>query len=114
MLVGTRPPVPAFTPPSLASNLTLLAPPSRGRSLESYFRSLWRAATAPGFAEANPALIDELVAQTLDQPTPRAGLLNQVRAMSGWAHPERLTRITAPTAVVHGAHHHQRAEAQAG
>lgn len=102
VLVGTRPPVPAFTPPSLASNIALLAPPSRRRSLESYYRSLWCAATAPGFADRHPELIDEMVAQTLEQPTPRAGLLNQVRAMSGWAHPGRLARITAPTAVVHG------------
>lgn len=102
VLVGTRPPVPAFTPPRLRSNLLLLRPPRRGQSLADHFRSLWAAAVAPGFAERRPDLIDELVEQTLDHPTPRALLRHQVRAMSGWGRAQRLARIAVPTVVVHG------------
>lgn len=103
VLVGTRPPVPEFTPPPLEANLLLLRGPGRGRTLADHFRSLWVAATGPGFAERRPDLVDELVDQTLDHPTPRAMLLHQVRAMTGWGHAERLAGLTVPTAVVHGA-----------
>jgi len=30
-------------------------------------------------------------------------LMHQFRAVSGWAHPERLARIEVPTVIVHGA-----------
>jgi 3-oxoadipate enol-lactonase len=70
--------------------------------MEDYFRSLWTAAAAPGFAEREPALIDELARQAAERPTPRALLLHQLRAMSGWAHSERLSAIGIPTHVVHG------------
>ncbi len=103
VLVGTRPPVPRFVPPPLRSNLRLLLPAGRGRSLEDYFRDLWAAAAAPGFAGAHPDRLDELARQSAERPTPRAMLVHQMRAMSAWAHAERLTRISVPTAVVHGA-----------
>lgn len=103
VLAGTRPPVPRFVPPPLRSNLRLLLPAGRRRTLEEYFRDLWTAAAAPGFADAHPELIDELARQTAERPTPRRMLVQQMRAMSAWAHAERLADIEAPTAVVHGA-----------
>jgi pimeloyl-ACP methyl ester carboxylesterase len=102
LLAATRPPVPSFHAPPIASAWHLVRPPGRGESLERYFRGLWTAAAAPGFAEAHPEEIEELVSQTLERPTPRTMLLHQLRAMSGWAHAERLAQLGMPTVIVHG------------
>jgi 3-oxoadipate enol-lactonase len=103
VLAATRAPNPRFHEPPLRSTLRLVRPPAPGESLEDFFRGLWSASAAPGFAERHPAVIQELTLQTLERPTPRVMLLHQLRAMSGWGHAERLADITAPTAVVHGA-----------
>jgi 3-oxoadipate enol-lactonase len=104
VLIATRPPAPAYAP-SAGSNmvLDLLAPPRREETLESYFTRLWTMGTGPGFAEREPESIAELVAQIVARPTPRVMLMHQVRAVNGCGHAERLRRITAPTAIVHGA-----------
>jgi pimeloyl-ACP methyl ester carboxylesterase len=102
VLAATRPPLPSFTPPSLASSWQLMRPPARGEPLEHYFRALWSAAAARGFAEQHPDQIDELVAQMMERPTPRAMILHQLRAMSGWGHADRLRKLTIRTVVVHG------------
>lgn len=102
VLAATRPPVPSFQGPPLVSAWRLVRPPGRKETLEHYFRALWTAAAAPGFAEAHPEEIEELVSQTLERPTPRAMLLHQLRAMSGWAHAERLAALGMPTVIVHG------------
>jgi pimeloyl-ACP methyl ester carboxylesterase len=105
VLISTRPPAPAFAIPKQASGmmLDLLAPPRPGETLEMYFRRLWSSATGGGFAEREPDAIAELARQVADRPTPRAMMIHQLRAVNGWGHAERLTHITAPTAVVHGA-----------
>jgi pimeloyl-ACP methyl ester carboxylesterase len=102
VLVGTRPPSPRFERPSLATALAFVRPVMPGESLHVYFRRLWSGAAAPGFADTHPAVIEELVEQTVELPTPRAMLVHQIRAMSAWGHAERLTQITAATIVVHG------------
>jgi len=101
-LVGTRPPVPRFTPPSPRVLTALMRPVLPGESLRAYLRRLWALAAAPGFAAAEPEAIEELVDQTAERPTPRAMLTAQLRAMSGWGHAERLARLGLPTAIVHG------------
>jgi pimeloyl-ACP methyl ester carboxylesterase len=101
-LVATRPPIPRFTPPPARSALSLSRPLMPGESFRAYTRKLWTAAAAPGFAERHPEVIEELVAQTVERPTPRASLLAQLRAMSGWGHAERLTGLSLPTTVIHG------------
>lgn len=102
VLAATRPPHPSFAGPSLVTAWQLVRPPGRGETLEHYFRTLWTAAAAPGFAETHPDEIEELVSQTMERPTPRAMLVHQLRAMSGWAHADRLTGLSAPTVIVHG------------
>jgi 3-oxoadipate enol-lactonase len=104
VLVATRPPAPAFGPVSSTDGMWhLLMPPRRGEGLEPYFERLWASAVGAGFAEREPHLIAELVAQVVERPTPRQLLVHQLRAVNGWGHAERLGRIGAPTAVVHGA-----------
>ena len=103
VLAGTRPPDPMCGPrPAPALMLSLLRPARRREGLETYFRRLWTAAVAPGFADREPELMDELVRQSVDRPAPRSLMLHQMRAASGWGRVHRLARISAPTVVVHG------------
>jgi 3-oxoadipate enol-lactonase len=103
ILAASRPPNPAFRPPSLQSRLMMLRPPLPGEPLALFFQRLWSYSAAPGFAGSHPEAIDELVARSLERPTGRAMLVAQARAMSAWGHCERLAQIVAPTLVVHGA-----------
>jgi 3-oxoadipate enol-lactonase len=102
VLAGTRPPAPAAT----LSNPLLLAdvmrPPVKGQALADYVRHMWSRFAAPGFAEANPQLMNELVEQIVRRPTPRAGVFAQIRAMSSWHGARRLATIDVPTTVIHG------------
>jgi 3-oxoadipate enol-lactonase len=103
ILAASRPPNPAFHPPSLQSTMMMVRPPMPGESLSRYFEKLWSHSAAPGFAETHPEAIAELVAQSLERPTGRAMLIAQARAMSAWGHSDRLSQIDAATLVVHGA-----------
>jgi 3-oxoadipate enol-lactonase len=101
-LVATRPPIPRFTQPMASSIIALTRPLLPGESFRAYTRRLWSAAAAPGFAERRPEVIEELIDQTVERPTPRGPMLQQLRAMSGWAHAERLATLRVPTTIVHG------------
>ena len=102
ILAASRPPNPAFHPPSLQSTLMMVRPPLPGEPLSRYFEKLWSHSAAPGFAETHPDVIAELVAQSMERPTGRAMLIAQARAMSAWGHSDRLAQIDTPTLVVHG------------
>jgi pimeloyl-ACP methyl ester carboxylesterase len=80
----------------------VLLPPPPNRPIEEHLRERWSGHGAPGFAQQHPEAIDEIVAALLERPTPRAGVLQQARAISAWCGGHRLRRITAPTSVVHG------------
>jgi 3-oxoadipate enol-lactonase len=103
VLTATRPPGPTRRPmlgPAMA--WALMRPAGRRETIETYFRKLWSSAAAPGFAERCPEVLDELVAQCVERPTPRALTMQQLRAASAWGRPSRLARIATPTIVVHG------------
>jgi len=103
VLAGTRPPGPTQGPmlsPGIAWQL--MRPAGARGDLAAYFRKLWTAAAAPGFAERSPELVEELVRQGVERPTPRSLMMQQMRAATGWGRPQRLARIQAPTIVVHG------------
>jgi len=103
VLIATRPPAPAYVIPEAGSVIIeLVQSPRKGETLETYFAKRWSTATGTGFAEREPEAIAELARQTAERPTPRVMLMHQLRAVSGWGHAERLTRIDAPAAVVHG------------
>ena len=106
VLVSTRPPAPAHIPASpdvLERELAqLLDAPPRGAPLAAYFRSVWEPQSAPGFADRNPALFEELAGQILERVAPRAAVINQLRAIAAWSGAGRLERIVAETTVVHG------------
>jgi pimeloyl-ACP methyl ester carboxylesterase len=71
--------------------------------LRRHIARVWGDVCAPGFAAAHVELLDDLADQVVRRPTPRALLLLQLRAISGWSGAARLAAITAPTTVVHGA-----------
>lgn len=103
VLAGTAPPMPGHKPKTGSTlAFSLVRPPGVREPLEDYFRRLWTMAAAKGFAERSPDVIEELVSQILARPTPRTLLMHQLRAVVGWGHVERLSRITANTVVVHG------------
>jgi pimeloyl-ACP methyl ester carboxylesterase len=102
VLVGTRPPTPAQIASDPAVLAAAMRPPRRGVPLATHYRASWTRLTPPGFADAHPEVIDEVVAQILRRPTPRAGVLAQMRAIAGWHGAHRCARIQAPTVVVHG------------
>lgn len=102
VLAATRPPLPEFSFPPLSSSVAFLRGPGAEQGLAAFQRRLWTSATAPGFADRNSDLLDELVEQSVARPTPRSLLVHQLRAMTGWGHAERLATLDVPTAVVHG------------
>jgi pimeloyl-ACP methyl ester carboxylesterase len=102
-LVATRPPTPAQIAGSPDLTDRAFDRPQPGESREDFLRSLWAAHAAPGFAEREPGLIEELVEQLGQRRTPRAGVTNQSLAILGWHGPRRLARLAVPTTVVHGA-----------
>lgn len=102
VLVGTRPPTPAHVPADRSTLAAAMQPPAPGQSLADHLQVTWSRLAAPGFAQENPGLMDELVAQIVRRPTPHACVIAQVRAIAGWHGPHRCARISVPTVVVHG------------
>lgn len=102
VLAGTRPPTPDHIPGDPAELAAALRPKSSGESLPEFYRKMWAGQMAPGFASANPAVLDEVVGKVLSRVTPRKMAMTQARAMSSWSGPGRLRSISAPATVVHG------------
>jgi pimeloyl-ACP methyl ester carboxylesterase len=103
VLLGTRPPSPADSPPPPAVTASLLASPPKGVSLRRFLRDGWATVTGPGFAVAHPERIDEMAAAIARRPTPRFAVLDQARAIAAWSGAWRLRSLRVPTTVVHGA-----------
>ena len=103
-LLGTRPPTPAHLPGNPAELHAAMRPRLPQESWATYIRSIWARQLGPGHSESGRGqILDEIVSQSLRRTTPRAGVLGQARAVSGWSGPRLLSRIAAPTTVVHGA-----------
>jgi pimeloyl-ACP methyl ester carboxylesterase len=102
VLAGTRPPAPAHlqVPGDVIGGL--LRRPRPGEHRAEFFASIWAELCGPGFATAQPDLLEELVAQILVRPTPKAATFRQMSAIAAWHGPQRLRDIACPTTVVHG------------
>jgi pimeloyl-ACP methyl ester carboxylesterase len=85
-----------------AELISLLYSPPRGTSPEEIVRLALQMITAPGFAEANQELIDELVEYARLQPTPKMVFATQLQAILSSDRSERVRDIRAPTLVIHG------------
>ena len=102
VLCGTRPPIPAGFLSKAGALDAVMSARRPAETVPDYFRRSWGAAVAQGFAERRPDLVDEMVDQISERPTPRTGVLAQMRAVATWTDPERLTQINSPTVVIHG------------
>jgi pimeloyl-ACP methyl ester carboxylesterase len=102
VLVGTRPPTPAHLPADRAALAAAMPPPAAGQAVADHLRATWARLAAPGFADANPQVMEELVGQILRRPTPHPCVIAQVRAIAAWHGPALCDRIAVPTVVVHG------------
>jgi 3-oxoadipate enol-lactonase len=102
VLCGTRPPAPAgfASAPSVLAAMT--SRPRSGESIGGFFERTWGAVVGNDFREHQTNGMRELVDLVRERPTPRAGVINQMRAIAGWSGSSRLERITAPTVVLHG------------
>jgi 3-oxoadipate enol-lactonase len=102
VLVGTRPPAPAHlqVPGEVIS--PLLRRPAPDQPIAGFVAQIWAELCGPGFATTRPDLVDELVAQVLARPTPKAATFRQMGAIAAWHGPRRLGAIACPTTVVHG------------
>ena len=103
ILLGSRPPSPYNIQPSFEVFSRILGGPPPGVPLAEHIRGMWSDQCGPGFADRHPELVDELVDQTLERVTPRAGVMHQLRGGAGWSRGSRLASIAAPTVVIHGA-----------
>lgn len=102
VLVSTAPPLPDRTSPALHVMERLLASPPGGPRPTSEVRERWVAAAGPDFAATQPALLDEMVASVVAEPSSRRAVRTQFRAVAGWHGPHRLRSLRVPTTVVHG------------
>jgi pimeloyl-ACP methyl ester carboxylesterase len=69
---------------------------------EQIVRSAMRAIAAPGFSDAHPEVLQEIVQTAMSAPTPQFVLARQMAAiMASDCYPD-LVSIHAPTLVIHG------------
>jgi pimeloyl-ACP methyl ester carboxylesterase len=102
ILVSTSPPSPAHISASDATTWQMFRRRGGNQPLSDYLRELWTLAGGRELSAERPEIIEELVGQLLDRPTPRGGAMAQARAAGTWHGTGQLARITAPTVVVHG------------
>jgi pimeloyl-ACP methyl ester carboxylesterase len=73
-----------------------------GTPVDVMMRRAMRLISAPGFADAHPEVIDELVRLAVLQPTPWRAFMAQLQAIIESDRSSRLSSVTAPTLIVHG------------
>jgi pimeloyl-ACP methyl ester carboxylesterase len=86
------------------SDETMAAMAGRGRDARLVVRRRLAAIAAPGWAEANGDLVEEIVRIALEAPMPMQAFLAQANAVMQGDRSARVPRIEQPTLVVHGTH----------
>lgn len=87
----------APTPAALAALIPDMTQPP-----EQIVRSSMRAITAPGFTDAHPEVLREIVETALSAPTPQFVFARQMAAIMASHRYADLPNIQAPTLVIHG------------
>lgn len=85
------------------SDETLQAMAGRGRDARAVVRKRVAAVAAPGWAEANPTVLEEIARLALEEPMPMHAFLSQAQAVLQSDRSARVPGIEHPTLVVHGA-----------
>ena len=102
VLLGTRPPAPANVAPGRAMTKAVMSPVARDEHVRESLRDRWLSFSGDDFA-SRPEDVDELADALVAGVTPLSAVVAQVRAVTGWHGPGRLSRISSPVTVVHGA-----------
>jgi 3-oxoadipate enol-lactonase len=104
VLMGTRPPNPAYVPPASDVTARMMSPPPPGQPLSDFMLDRWIGVTGPGFAHAHPEAIADMVSAIVERPSARTAVLHQARAIGAWHGAERLRHLDVPTTILHGEH----------
>ena len=67
-------------------------------------RVLWSRLSGPGFADANPEVIEEEARLSVESPTPVDGVMRQIQAITGFDPGDALVGTSVPVVVGHGDH----------
>lgn len=100
VLLSTTPGGSRAVPPSPAAMVALI--PDMTQPPEQIVRSAMRAIAAPGFTEAHPEVVDEIVRTAMGAPTPQFVFARQMAAIMASDRYADLPKIHAPTLVIHG------------
>lgn len=73
-----------------------------GTPVDVLMRRAMRLISAPGYADSHPEAIDELVRLAVLQPTPWRAFMAQLQAIIESDRSTRLSKVAAPTMIVHG------------
>jgi 3-oxoadipate enol-lactonase len=100
VLIATTPGGPNTVPPRPEALAALM--PDMSKPPEEIVRSAMQAIAAPGFAEAHPEVIREIVGTAMNAPTPPHVFARQMAAIMASDRYEQLREIHVPTLVIHG------------
>lgn len=67
-------------------------------------RQLWTVLTGPGFADANPDVIEEEAQLSVDAATPLDGIMRQLQAIFSFDPADKVSALDIPLLVMHGTH----------
>lgn len=65
-------------------------------------RGLWSSLCGPGWPEANPMIIEEEAALSVEAATPLDGIMRQIQAIAGWDPGDAVAASGVPVVVAHG------------
>jgi 3-oxoadipate enol-lactonase len=100
VLLSTTPGASHTIPPAPAAMAALI--PDMTQPPEQIVLSATRAIAAPGFADAHPEVLNDIVQTALQAPTPRFVFMRQIGAIMASDRYADLPTIDAPTLVIHG------------
>ena len=104
VLVATTPPTPAQKTPDYSQILSAGSSSEVSELAQKLTEPsfLIGRSAAPGFAEAHPEIMCELLSQMDQRATPVVKAVLQARAMGSWHAPRRLEHLSVPTTIVQG------------
>jgi 3-oxoadipate enol-lactonase len=100
VLLSTTPGGSHTVPPAPAAMAALI--PDMTQPPEQIVRSAMRAITAPGFTEAHPEVLSDIVQTAMSAPTPQFVFARQMAAIMASDRYADLPTIRVPTLVIHG------------
>jgi 3-oxoadipate enol-lactonase len=100
VLLSTTPGASHTVPPTPAAMAALI--PDMTQAPEQLVLNAMRAIAAPGFADAHPEVLNDIVHTAMQAPTPQFVFMRQMSAIMASDRYADLPTIDAPTLVIHG------------